>query len=125
MTKTILVADDDIDIRLLVTKALEPLGHTIITAVNGEQALEMTDQHHPDLVITDLVMPHGHGFGLCKALRARGDSSCMKILVLSSKAYDSDRRQVMELGADLFMNKPFRVDELQEAVKTLLNEPEE
>lgn len=120
--KTILVAEDDSVTRMLIEKALAPLGHTIVTAENGKEALEQAERHHPDLVLLDVLMPQGHGYSVCRTLRERPEFTGLKIVFLSSKAYQADRNQGMALGADAFITKPFNVNELRSTISTLLGE---
>lgn len=120
--RTILIADDDAMTRGLIRRALTPLGHRIEEAANGQEALEKAGELRPDLVLLDVLMPKGHGFSVCKELRARPELAHARILFLTSKAYTADRHQAMEMGADGFLNKPFVAAELQNAVRSLLGE---
>ncbi len=120
--KTILIAEDDSSTLELIVAVLQPLGHNIVTATNGQEAIRQAEQVRPDLLVLDIIMPQGHGFVVCKELRGRSEFDRMKILVLTSKAYAADERQAMELGADAFMNKPFAIKDLQNEVTTLLSQ---
>ena len=119
--KTILIAEDDPETRFLIQKAIEPLGHRIVTAGDGVEALEQAGLHRPNLVLLDVLMPQGHGYSVCRALRARPEMAATKIVFLSSKAYTADRRQAMQLGADGYLTKPFNVLELRQAVTEMLS----
>lgn len=118
--KKILVADDDEEIVALIVAAFAPYPYEFLAANTGVTALELARQHHPDLIILDLMMPDGHGFAVCQAIRADEALRQMRILVLSAKQYPSDRQQMLELGADEFMTKPFSVVHVIQRVQQLL-----
>lgn len=117
---TILVAEDDDVTRTLVVRVLEGMGHQVVTATSGTEALEQAERHRPDLVITDVMMPRGHGYALCQQLRERPHLSAVKIVFLSSKSYEVDRKHAFDLGADEFLTKPFDVSQLKRTVTDLL-----
>jgi two-component system alkaline phosphatase synthesis response regulator PhoP len=120
--KTILIAEDDPETRFLIAKALEPLGHTLVTADDGETALAQAEQHRPDLVLLDVLMPRGDGYAVCRTLRGRPAFDGTKIVFLSARVYAADRRQGAGLGADAFVTKPFSVAHLRQTVTELLDE---
>jgi phosphoribosyl 1,2-cyclic phosphodiesterase len=106
------LVDDDQDILALVRAVLEQAGHGVETCGSSSQALKEIPVRRPDCVITDVMMPGMDGFELTRELRRRPELAAMKIIVLSAKAYDFDRRRARELGADGFIAKPVRRDEL-------------
>jgi len=106
------VVDDDPDILVLLRRVLEAAGHTVASSGSSQQALKEIPGARPDVVITDLMMPEMDGFELCRELRRRPDLEAMKIIVLSAKSYDFDRRRARELGADGYIVKPIRPDTL-------------
>ena len=106
------VVDDDPDILALLRRVLEAAGHTVASSGSSQQALKEIPGARPDVVITDLMMPEMDGFELCRELRRRPDLEAMKIIVLSAKSYDFDRRRARELGADGYIVKPIRPETL-------------
>ncbi len=118
----ILVADDDAWILKMVTTVLQKRGYVVETASDGEEALEKAIADPPDLVITDVMMPKLDGWTLVKALRARPEFSFVPVIFLTALGSDDDRIRGFRLGADDFLPKPFRFEELDLRVaKTLKN----
>ncbi len=118
MPATILVAEDQTDIRELIALNLRQGGYEVTTVGDGEAALASQHEQSHDLLILDLMMPRLDGLEVCKALRARGRS--MPILMLTAKATELDRVLGLELGADDYLTKPFSLAELMARVKALL-----
>ncbi len=102
------VVDDDPDIISLLEKMLSGAGHEVVTSGSSRYALENIPVVRPDCVITDLMMPEMDGFELTRVLRSRPELAGLKIIVLSTKTYDFDRRRAKELGADGYITKPIR-----------------
>ena len=117
--KKVLIVDDDDAIRELVARILEMAGYETCTARDGHEALEQFRAERPDLVVTDLVMPLMDGFELCR--RIRGFSS-VPIIVMTG-AGTIDRSEAVNVGANLFLAKPLRVDELLGHIASLLRSP--
>ena len=106
------IVDDDPDILILLRRVLEGAGHSVVSSDSSEQALKEIPGIRPDCVITDLKMPVMDGFELCRELRRRPELEKMKIIVLSAKSYDFDRRRARELGADGYIVKPINAGTL-------------
>ncbi len=117
---TILVVDDSPTDMRLVTTALTGKGYRVITAVDGEDALEKAAQEHPDLMLLDIILPKKNGFQVCRQLKTTPATKDIKIILLSSKSQDSDRFWGLKQGADEYMTKPFDDDELLANVAKLL-----
>jgi DNA-binding response OmpR family regulator len=116
----ILVADDDAWILHMVTTVLEKRGYQVETACDGEEAFEKATASPPDLLITDVMMPKMDGWKLVKSLRARPEFAFIPVIFLSALSSDDDRIRGFRLGADDYMPKPFRFEELDLRVaKTL------
>jgi len=115
---TVLVAEDQTDIRDLLVLNLRSAGYEVAAVGNGADALASQIEHASDLLILDLMMPGMDGLEVCKALRARGRS--MPILMLTAKSTELDRVLGLELGADDYLTKPFSLPELLARVKALL-----
>ena len=97
-------------------------GHTVDTNEFSQQALKEIPGARPDCVITDLMMPEMDGFELCRELRRRPELQSMKIIVLSAKSYDFDRRRARELGADVYIVKPIVTDTLLASIDEFVSE---
>ena len=117
-TKHILVAEDQTDIRDLLTLNLRSAGYGVSEARDGLAALALQTDAPSDLLVLDLMMPGLDGLEVCKTLRARGDHT--PILMLTAKSTELDRVLGLELGADDYLTKPFSLAELLARVKALL-----
>lgn len=104
------LVDDDPDTLALVTRLLAGAGHEVIVRSSSVEALREIPEERPDCVITDVMMPVMDGFELTRELRRRAELRAMKIVVLSAKTYDFDRRRAKELGADGYLTKPIDRD---------------
>ena len=120
--KTILVAEDQTDIRDLLVLNLRGAGYDVTEVADGLAALASHSAHPHDLLVLDLMMPGLDGLDLCKTLRARGSST--PILMLTAKSTELDRVLGLELGADDYLTKPFSLAELLARVKALLRRAE-
>jgi diguanylate cyclase (GGDEF)-like protein len=116
----ILIAEDEPSLRENLQWMLELEGYRVRCASNGEEAFAMAQQELPDLVLTDVMMPRLDGYGLIKALRGDSQTSTVPIVMLTAKADRRDVRTGMNLGADDYLTKPYRRDELLEAVRARL-----
>ena len=115
------LVDDDPDILALLRTLLEQAGHSVEARSTGAQALKEIPILRPDCVITDVMMPGMDGFELIRELRRRADLAAMKIIVLSAKTYDFDRRRARELGADGFIPKPLQADSLLQTIDDIIS----
>ncbi len=116
----ILVVDDDAWILRMVTTVLEKRGYAVETACDGEEAFEKAIASPPNLLITDVMMPNMDGWSLVKALRGRPEFAFVPVIFLTALTSDDDRIRGFRLGADDYLPKPFRFEELDLRVgKTL------
>ncbi len=122
MPSTILVAEDQADIRELLVMNLRGAGYEVRAVADGVAALQSQIEQPSELLILDLMMPGKDGLEVCKALRARG--SATPILMLTAKSTELDRVLGLELGADDYLTKPFSLAELLARVKALLRRAE-
>ena len=101
-----IIVDDDPDNLALVSDLLTGAGHEVSVFTSSTVAVREIPGARPDCVITDLMMPVMDGFELTRALRQRPELAAMKIVILSAKSYDFDRRRAKEMGADGYLIKP-------------------
>lgn len=120
--KSILVAEDQTDIRALLAMNLRNAGYAVTEAADGVAALASALECAHDVLVLDLMMPGMDGLEVCKALRAKGRST--PILMLTAKSTELDRVLGLELGADDYLTKPFSLAELLARVKALLRRSE-
>lgn len=118
----ILLVDDEPNIIELAQLYLEREGYRIISASDGKAALAAVDQHKPDLIVLDLMLPEIDGLEVCRTLRGKKDPVC--ILMLTARDEDIDKILGLELGADDYLTKPFNPRELVARVKAILRRNE-
>ena len=116
----ILIAEDNAEIRTLVSSILVEEGHKVGVAQNGQQALDMMNEDQPDLLVLDIMMPQTDGYTVLKELKSSGIKDQMKILILTAKTSESDWVRGYKLGADSYITKPFDTDELINGIEDLL-----
>ena len=116
----ILVADDEASQLELVAFNLELGGFSVVTAADGETALNLAIEQRPDLVILDWMMPTLSGIEVCRALRARADTQKIPIIILSARSEEDDRTHGLDIGADDYVTKPFSPRELISRVRAVL-----
>jgi CheY-like chemotaxis protein len=117
---SILVADDEELMREVVALQLNTLGYQVIQAKDGEEALAMAREHHPKLVILDIRMPKVNGWEVAQQLRRDPNTADIKILILSGIGCSVLEATMPVLGGDLGLDKPFKPEELEQAVNLLL-----
>lgn len=117
---TVLVADDEQDIIDLVRFRLEHDGYLVISAHDGEAALELARVKHPDLCILDVVMPKLSGLEVLAQLRADPATASTRVILLTARGQDADVDRGFELGAHDYVTKPFSRRELRQRVRAQL-----
>ncbi len=120
--KKLLLVDDDPNLVLLVKDYLEFRGYEVTAANNGREALELLDKDVPDMIICDVMMPEVDGYGFVADLRKRQDIGWIPVLFLSAKGQSQDRIKGLNLGADVYMVKPFEPEELVAQVESSLSQ---
>ncbi len=118
--KTILIADDDEDLRLLVQVTLEQPTYRILTAADGPQALDAAQQHHPDLLVIDWMMPGLNGREVITQLRQQSATATIPIIMLTAKSDQEAREQMVVFALVGYLVKPFSPLELIKRVKEVL-----
>jgi DNA-binding response OmpR family regulator len=117
---TVLVADDDADVRDVVVFKLEQAGYRVIIAEDGATALARARETKPDLAVLDVMMPRMTGLDVCRELRAGADTASIPIILLTARAQESDIEHGFAWGADDYLTKPFSPRELASRVRAVL-----
>jgi two-component system KDP operon response regulator KdpE len=113
----VLAVDDEAGILRLIKLELSSQGFRMITASSGEEALRMAEEHRPDIVLLDIVMPDVTGLEVMRRLRER---TSVPVILLTAKGADADKIRGLELGADDYLAKPFSPEELSARVRAVL-----
>lgn len=120
---TVLIVDDEQHIRLLIEQTLEELeddGVEILTAVDGEEALDVVTHHRPQLVFLDVSMPKLDGFAVCRAIKGELGLADTTVILLTARGQADDREQGLAAGADGYLTKPFDPDDLLRKARAAL-----
>lgn len=104
--KTVLVVDDSPTERKMMHQALQGKGYNIVSAADGEEALEKVAQQKPDVVLLDIILPRKNGFQVCRQLKTSPETQNIKVILISSKTQDTDRFWGLKQGADEYLTKP-------------------
>lgn len=117
---TILIVDDSSALREMVAGLLVQAGMSILEAKDGAEAQQKLAMTTPDLVVLDIVMPNMNGYELCRWIKNNPNTQHVPVVICTSKGEEFDRYWGMKQGADAYIAKPFRPDEMLETVKQLL-----
>jgi DNA-binding response OmpR family regulator len=120
MGRRILIADDEPNIVAALEYLLQRSGYQVHIARNGDDALRLIEEHRPDLVLLDVMMPLRSGYDVCRRMREHEDWRHIKIVMLSAKGREVEVNKGMSLGADLYITKPFSTRELVAKIDGLL-----
>lgn len=123
MSRTVLIVDDEAHLRMLIQQTLEDLeeeGIELVTAANGEEAIEKIQALNPALVFLDVMMPKLSGFDVCRRVKQGLGLRDVFIVLLTAKGQELDRQKGLEAGADLYMTKPFDPDALLRKAREVL-----
>ncbi|MDJ1179618.1 response regulator [Roseofilum sp. BLCC_M91] len=116
MNKKVLIADDEPNILILMEQALEKLEDEddviLLTAKNGQEALQIIEQEKPDLVFLDVMMPKMNGLEVCAQVKQNMSLGHIYIIMLTAKGQEFDKKTGIAMGANLYMTKPFRPKEV-------------
>ena len=118
--RSILIVDDDRDVREIVAFKLGRLGYEVITASDGATGLDAWTQLRPDLVLADWVMPKVSGVELCRQIRDGSEHADTPVILLTARSRDADIRVGLDAGADDYIVKPFSPNELASRVEAVL-----
>ena len=116
----ILVVDDDPYILMSLEFLMRKNGFDVMVARNGTEALDMVEKQLPDLVLLDIMMPDVDGYEICRYIKKSSRLKNTKVVFVSAKSKESDIQKSYELGASLYITKPFSTRELLKQVKELL-----
>jgi CheY-like chemotaxis protein len=122
--KSILIVDDDPDVIEALSAVFSDGGAKVSTARDGNQAIERVEEHRPDLVILDAMLPKRSGFLVLETLRTRPEESRPRVIMITGNQGKRHQSWAETLGVDAYFNKPFRLDRLMESVERLLGESE-
>jgi DNA-binding NarL/FixJ family response regulator len=120
MPFTILVTDDNVGTRLSVSDYLEMSGYFVIRAENGEEALSLIEQYHPHLLVADINMPKMDGYQLVRHVRSKPAFRLLPVIFLTERSTTEERIMGYQLGCDLYLPKPFEMQELGAVIRSLL-----
>ncbi|MBV6621742.1 MAG: response regulator transcription factor [Rivularia sp. (in: Bacteria)] len=116
----ILVVDDDLGTRLSISDYLELSGYKVITANDGQEGLILVNKHHPDLIVTDIIMPQMNGYELVRQVRQQAHFRLLPVILLTARTQTQERILGYQSGCDLYLPKPFELEELAAAINNLL-----
>lgn len=116
----VLVVDDEPNILMSLDFLMRKEGYQVFVARNGKEAIEIVERQAPEVVILDIMMPEVDGYEVCQYIRQEKGLSDSKIIFLSAKTKEADIQKGYEVGADLFLAKPFSTKNLLAKVKELL-----
>jgi two-component system, OmpR family, alkaline phosphatase synthesis response regulator PhoP len=123
MEQKILIVDDEAHIRMLIEQTLEELedeGVEFLTAENGEIALDIIQKENPQLVFLDVMMPKMNGMEVCRRIKKELGMDKVFIVLLTAKGQETDRQKGLDVGADVYMTKPFDPEVLLQKAKEVL-----
>ena len=127
MEQKILIVDDEAHIRMLIEQTLEELedeGVEFLSAENGEIALEIIQKENPQLVFLDVMMPKMNGMEVCRRVKKELGMEKVFIVLLTAKGQETDRQKGLDVGADVYMTKPFAPEVLLNKAREVLGIPD-
>jgi len=120
----ILIVDDEIHIRLSLQRSLKELtkkGVELLFASNGEEALTVINENLPNLVFLDIMMPKKDGYEVCRIVKKELKFDNIYIIMLSAKGQETDKKLGLEVGANMYITKPYKPEEIKQIAKKVLN----
>jgi DNA-binding response OmpR family regulator len=125
MAHSILIVEDEPNIVELLTFLMKRAGHKVRIARDGDAALRNLQAEVPDLVLLDVMLPRRDGLEVCRAIRENPAWQAIRVIMLTAKGRDLDRRKGMEMGADAYVIKPFATQEILQCIESLLAQTRE
>ncbi len=123
--KRILVVDDEPDVVKTLSKALRRQGFDVVSAADGEQALERVKDSHPDLVILDIQMPKLDGIEVLQRIKGDSQTMALPVIMLTARAGDEDMLKGYKYGANYYIPKPFKIADVLDGIKMMFQSIEE
>jgi len=118
----VLVVDDEIYIVHILDFSLGMEGYEVITALDGEQALERLESEKPDMIVLDIMMPKLDGYEVCRSIKSNPATRHIPVILLSAKGRNVDQKMGFDVGADDYITKPFSPRKLVERINQLLGQ---
>lgn len=125
MAHKVLVVEDEPNIVDSLSFLMKQAGFTVLVARDGDAALRVLESQLPDLILLDVMLPRRDGYDVCRAIRANPAWRGVKVIMLTAKGRELDRRKGLELGADDYVTKPFSTRDIVKRVRRLLEPDEE
>lgn len=119
--RTIVVADDEVDVAEAVKYILEGQGYRVVAVNDGRSAMEVIPRLRPDIALLDVLMPEVEGFDVCRFVKAQSDLRHVKVIIITSLSSEFDLESARSAGADSFITKPFAIDGLLHEIERLLS----
>lgn len=119
-SEKILVAEDEPDIRGLISYSLRYAGYQVVEALNGEDAIQKALDELPDLILLDVRMPRMSGYDVCEVLKAQASTRNIPVIFLSARGQEAEIKRGLELGAEEYILKPFAPDEFNRRIGSIL-----
>lgn len=116
----VLVVDDDPYILMSLEFLMKKNGYEVMVARNGKEALDIIDSTIPDLVLLDIMMPDVDGYAICRHIKSTERLRSAKVVFLSAKTKEADIQKGLDLGAEMYISKPFSTRELVKKIKDLI-----
>lgn len=120
--KKILVVDDDPYILMSLEFLMKKNGYDVMVARNGTEALDIVEKQLPDIVLLDIMMPDVDGYEICKHIKASKKLKNAKVVFMSAKTKEVDIKKGYDLGASLYITKPFSTREMMKQINELMND---
>lgn len=116
----ILVVDDEEDLGRILKFALMAAGHEVLLACDGAEGLKQAREGSPDLILLDLMLPKIDGYKVCRMLKFDDRYKGIPIVILSARTQEADKELAKDCGADLFITKPYNLEEILKTIQTML-----
>ncbi len=116
----ILVVDDEEDLGRILKFALMAAGHEVLLAMDGAEGLKLAREGGPDLILLDLMLPKIDGYKVCRMLKFDERYKSIPIVILSARTQEADKEMARDTGADLFITKPYNLEEILRTIDRLL-----